>query len=1051
MFSAIFNKSPSFTFQHWHIKRQNGDSALPAVLREYCSMTSNQVSDTERSFFTNRSGVDWFCIVFSLPIILTIAFSHFFIQKIIEDNLQEITLSLRIEGALRQVLSSMQDAETGQRGFLLTNEVDYLAPYNDAVKNISSDMDKLQELIPDIPVNQRLIPEISLLINQKLKELGQTIDLWMSNKKDASLALVKSDVGKNVMDSLREKIEVYSTLEKQRLTNLNTEARQKELLASSIEISAFIVLLFLAVFMIIRLSLQAKVSNRTAQDSVQELDNKSEELKFLNSALNAHAIASITDIKGNITYVNKKMCDISGFSAEELLGQNHKLLKSGHHTLEFYRDLWKTIASGKVWHGEIKNRMKNGGHYWVDSTIVPFLNKQGKPFQYIGIRTDITKRKEAEEKALLAVHAKSSFLANMSHEIRTPMNGVIGMVDVLMQQDLKAEHKNMVKTIRNSSFSLLHIIDDILDSSKIEAGKLNIDYTAVHLQASIEDAAETVLSISDNNNITFDVFIDPHIPLWINTDKTRLRQILLNLLSNAIKFSKPRDKEILGQVKLFVECLNEHTLQFTVSDNGIGMDKQALSNLFKPFSQGEESTTRKFGGTGLGLMISKNLITLMNGKIEVNSILGNGSRFTFTLPLTKADGPTSNSNISELNIFILKSQYMPLQHINRYLEHGEANLCLVKTEADLAAKLDAAKEQAIIILAEETTAQNERIRDSLQGNNNLHRFLLLNPKYSSHSELIPSNSHEIHRNPLWPSKFLHGLTVLSGRAASSSTISTTEHDGSIDLSGIKQHNQQFLILLVEDNEVNRDVINHQLTLLGYNVEITEDGKEGLDAWTSGKYDLILTDCHMPVMDGFCMAKSIRQEEERTKQNPTTIVAITASALKGEAELCFAAGMDDYMTKPIELVRLKRTLENWLLPPCLTLSDNNEKTANNSNKSFRSDQEEPAIDISAMSQFVGDNPVIQRQFLDAFLAPATLTINEIHDAFNAHSADKVGERAHKLKSSARTVGANALADLCEHLEIAGHAANWESIETLHRELNDCFLLVKTFIENNRDTL
>lgn len=983
---------------------------------------------------SNKDPLARILIGLSFPIILSIIFSHFWIQQIIEVSLQEITLTLRAEGALKQVLSDMQNAETGQRGFLLTNEDYYLEPYIISIKNIKNNIDNLKNTLSKLSPPQQLLPEIDILINKKLKELKDTIRLWKNNKKVESLAIVKSDIGKDTMDTLRGKLIIHEKLIKQHLTNIKTDSLHKESQASLLEIISLIMLFTIAMIIIFRLRIQANTLNKTLLHGVQELDNKSEELNFLNSALNAHAIASITDVKGSITYVNKKMCDISGFSAEELLGKNHSILKSNHHTQEFYHNLWLTISNGKVWHGEIKNKTKDGGHYWVDSTIVPFLNKQGKPFQYIGIRTDITKRKHAEEKSLMAVHAKSAFLANMSHEIRTPMNGVIGMADVLMQLDLKSEHKKMVQTIRNSSFSLLHIIDDILDTSKIEAGKLNIDYTPVHLQASIEGATETVLSITNNKNVNFDVFIDPRIPVWINSDRTRLRQILLNLLNNAIKFSKPRDKNKSGQVKLIIECINESTLQFTVSDNGIGMDEKALSNLFKPFSQGEESTTRRFGGTGLGLVISENLIKLMNGKIEVKSILGEGSTFTFTLPLTIEDGPINKSNISGLNVFILNSPFMPTTYIKRYLDHGKANLHLVDSKAALASKLEVIKEETIIILAEETTAENERICGSLQSDHDLHRFLLLNPKHSSHSEQMMPHTHAMHRNPLWPSEFLHALTVLSGRKDPSTIINTEELNGVIDLSGVHQHNQQFSILLVEDNEVNRDVIKHQLTLLGYKIDITEDGQQGLEAWSKEKYDLILTDCHMPIMDGFSMTKAIRREEEKTKQKPVIVVAITASALQGDAELCLAAGMNDYMTKPIELIRLKRTLENWLGPDAVIPTD-----------------VIPAIDTSALNQFIGDDPAMHRKFLNNFLAPATLTINEIHAAFEAQSPAKVGERAHKLKSSARTIGANALADLCELLEIAGQADNWENIKTLHNELNDCFQLVQTFIENNRDTL
>lgn len=379
------------------------------------------------------------------------------------------------------------------------------------------------------------------------------------------------------------------------------------------------------------------------------LSQKMTELDYQKLALDEHAIVSVTDTKGTIKYANDKFCAMSGYSQDELIGSNHRILKSGEHSPEFYRELWRTIASGRIWHGEIKNQKKRGGYYWVTSTIVPFLGPDGKPFQYVAIRTDITaeKKKEQElarahEAAEAANTAKSEFLATMSHEIRTPMTGVIGFADLLLHEELDGKSKDLVHKIKSSTRSLLRIINDILDISKLDAGKVELEYIDFHLPSLI---AEVVDFFSDDysggggNPVKIETDLPDKLPPGINMDPTRLRQVLINLIGNARKFTETGT--ITVKCRLTGDGTREPKLHFSVRDTGIGIKPEVLGMLFTEFKQGDASITRKFEGTGLGLAICKKLVSLMCGEIGAASVYGKGSTFWFSLPYKPARTPVS--------------------------------------------------------------------------------------------------------------------------------------------------------------------------------------------------------------------------------------------------------------------------------------------------------------------------------------------------------------------------------------------------------------------------
>ena len=358
-------------------------------------------------------------------------------------------------------------------------------------------------------------------------------------------------------------------------------------------------------------------------------------------ALDQHAIVSMTDLNGNITYANDRFCAISGYSINELIGQNHRLVNSGFHPPELFTALWHTISQGQVWHGEIKNRTKDGHYYWVDATIVPLLDPIGLPQQYIGIRTDITAIKELEQslqeataKAEAANKAKSEFLANMSHEIRTPMNGVIGMTELALDTELDEEQHSYLTTVKNSALSLMVILNDILDFSKIEAGKLNIESVDFPLASTITDILNPIMVRAEQKGLALICQLAPDLPAQVRGDPVRIRQILTNLCDNAIKFTAQ------GCVTVHVSStdLGEEgfELQLSVHDTGIGIAADKLKGIFEAFSQADTSTTRRFGGTGLGLTISTRLVELMGGRIGVKSDVGQGSTFHFTVRLARS-------------------------------------------------------------------------------------------------------------------------------------------------------------------------------------------------------------------------------------------------------------------------------------------------------------------------------------------------------------------------------------------------------------------------------
>ena len=775
--------------------------------------------------------------------------------------------------------------------------------------------------------------------------------------------------------------------------------------------------------------------------TMEELMGVSDQLSQHRDALEQHVIVSIADLRGGIVYANSKFSEVSGYSNKELLGNNHRILKSNTHPPEFYRDMWQTIAAGNTWHGLVCNRAKDGHLYWVDSTIVPMRDGKGRIDNYYSFRTDVSafvlaqktimdserelrlakeEAEQARDQAAIANRQKSLFLANMSHEIRTPMNGVLGMLEVLHQTSLRGEQVEMVETVRESAFSLLDIIEDILDFSKIEAGKLELERVPVSIAEVVEKACAMLDPLAVKKRVFLTLFVDPELPVEVLGDAPRLRQIVVNLVNNAIKFCGGQERRGRVSVRAVLAAGGEgqRVVDISVADNGIGIDAAVQARLFQAFSQADNSTTRQFGGTGLGLVIVRNLVELMGGEIAVHSAPGAGATFTVRLPCITAASKeaAAASPVAGLDCLAIGAEGGLAEDWAAYLKAAGARVERVPDmEAARACPVPAEAGPWVWLLdAIDAPPAPEALQAVIQAHPAV-RFVVVEHGQRRRARVFEDTRVVgVDVNTLTREHLLKAVGIASGRAREERNAAAPRKQEAAPVPPSREEamRQGRLILVAEDNETNSKLILQQLTLLGYAAEVARDGSEALQLWKDGDYALLLTDLNMPIMDGYQLAAAIRRGEGEAGGKGgqrLPIVALTANALKGEAGRCKNVGMDGYLTKPASLARLQAMLEQWL--PAPRLSPDEPGAAANPPASTP-----PAVlDTAVLAKLVGDDQAIIENIMNDYRRTTQSLAEQIRAALAQGDWKTVGQGAHKLKSSSRAVGAQALGEVCARLD------------------------------------
>ena len=715
---------------------------------------------------------------------------------------------------------------------------------------------------------------------------------------------------------------------------------------------------------------------------IATLKDSNKSLEEYNKAVDASAIISKFDNKGKIIYVNDKFIKTSKFTQEELISKKYNILKHRDMKDEFFDELWQTISNKKIWSGEIKSQNKDLKEYYTSTIIVPILDSNEEVLEYLSFSVDITEHIHSLQKAKEAEASKSTFLATMSHEIRTPLNGILGFAKLLENASLPKKEKGYIDIVNSSAKSLLGIINDILDISKIESGKFELERRRFNPFKEFEPAIELFVAKANEKDIDILFYIDPKLPSAIIGDPLKIKQVLSNLIGNAIKFT-PKNGDISIRIELSHKSDSKVEILFSIKDSGIGVPQEKQKTIFDPFSQADSSVTRQFGGTGLGLSISSNIISLMGSQIELNSKENYGSEFYFEL---------------ELDYEKTKNLYPQID--------TSSKIAIFCYEFDCTSQLGIVKKYLTNYSEPEVTDDYEILND----------FSLVIGKYEDliklnlEKILVPlvficdyeeksvdtKNEHRVLKSPINQSKLYDAIVDILNPNLADEVI--------IDTKMLEHSNVTCLV--AEDNPVNQHLMEAMLSQKSVKTKIAQNGQEALEEIKSGRiYDIIFMDINMPVMNGIEASHAIIKYEEENNLPHTPIVALTANAVAGDKEKFLSEGMDDYIPKPFEEYMLDAVLTKYMKIKLDNKKQNKEEVKGNFDYS-----------IEDSAKALGLQLPIFKTILKTFITSIDKDLESLKQSIEKNDKEQIQQIAHKIKGAAGNLKIMSVFEITKDIEL-----------------------------------
>ncbi|MBA4376039.1 MAG: hypothetical protein C0401_07705 [Anaerolinea sp.] len=773
--------------------------------------------------------------------------------------------------------------------------------------------------------------------------------------------------------------------------------------------------------------------------------------RFFESLYQHNPVAVVTlDLDENIKSINPAFTVLFGYSEEEVIGKKLDPLVAPVE-MDQASEFTRAVRDGGTVHGFAQRCRKDGSLVEVELAGVPVI-EDGKKIGIFAIYHDVSDLVEAKRIAEQADRAKSEFLANMSHEIRTPMNGIMGMLELLLDTPVNSEQKDYLTTARDSAEALLGILNDILDFSKIEAGQLTIDEIEYDLRATVEGVAHTLVTRAENKGLEMACLIDKEVPNRVLGDAGRLRQILINLVGNAIKFT--HEGEVVIRVLLQEKTDTYSTLRFLISDTGIGIPLDRQKAVFERFVQADSSSTRKYGGTGLGLTISAQLAKMMGGNIGLESEPGKGSTFWFTLKIgsvLEGTGPLLALPQDLINVPVLvvddnsTNRTILEKMVSGFgcnviaVSGGKEALNILHSFADLNKPF-----QLVLLDMQMPEMDGEEVLKRIRTDPAIQKTTVIiltsmgQRGDAARLEAMGCNGYLL--KPVRQKELFGALLNVFGRnkqieSSQSKTALITRHSLNEQQRGITN------ILLVEDNPTNQKLAIRLLQKAGYPVDVASNGKEAVDAVQKKNYKIVLMDVQMPEMDGLEATRLIRALDAPCAKTP--IIAMTAYAMAGDRERCLESGMDDYLSKPLNVDELFRIIEKY--------SETNKqavlvKEAQNSLNAILVNSENLFDLEKALPRFGDDLPTFF-ELLGEFLVHLRTSVSDMEKALLSNDAQRIHFISHSIKGAASNFEAKTISAPAFELEkLTADGSLMDSYSLISQIKNQIQILEKYHLEN-----